>query len=427
MRARLITTTAATVMLVLVALLVPMAVLIQRYALSDRLTRAALDVQAIESVVSDQSKGAVSVHLATADAASPGSQTTVYYPDGTVIGPATASDERVAQVRDTRRARLDTGAGGGEILVPVTIRPQGTAVLRVTIEESSYIASVRRAWALLALLGVVLLLLAVVVADRLSRSFVRPIHQLADTASRLGTSDPGEQAEPTGPREVQAVASALNRLTDRVRELIERERENVANLSHRLRTPVTALRLDVELLPDDDARRRLTADVDELDRVVGDTIREARRSEREGLAATCDAALVARQRAEFWAVLAEDQGRPFAISVPDEPIRVRASAADLEATIDTLLDNVFSHTPDGSAMSLTLAGTVGGGAVLTVADRGSGLPAGDVRVRGTSHAGSTGLGLDIARRTAEASGGHLTLEPAPGGGASVVLVLGPPA
>ncbi|HET8971538.1 MAG TPA: HAMP domain-containing sensor histidine kinase, partial [Candidatus Nanopelagicales bacterium] len=396
MRARLITTVAATVVLVLLALLIPMAVLIQRYALEDRITRAALDVQATETVVSGQSKGAVSVYVARTNEATPGVSTTVYFPDGTVIGPAGPAPERVGQVTVTGQARFEDAAGGAELLLPVNLIPQGTAVVRVMIDRSAYVGDVQRAWALLALLGVVLLAVAVLVADRLSRSFVRPIHELGQTAARLGTSDPGPPIVPTGPPEVRAVASALNRLTDRVRELIGRERENIANLSHRLRTPVTALRLDVDALPEGEVRDRLGADVDELDRLVGDTIREARRSEREGVTAACDGAVVARQRAEFWQVLAEDQQRRFLVHVPDRQLPVRASAADLEAALDALLDNVFSHTPEGTALSLSLDQQVSGGAILTVSDSGPGLPAGDPGRRGTSHAGSTGLGLDIA-------------------------------
>ena len=83
----------------------------------------------------------------------------------------------------------------------------------------------------------------------------------------------------------------------------------VADLSHRLRTPLTALRLDAEGLADPEDARRLSEDVDELERAVDAVIRQARRPVRSEHRPLADPAGVARARAEFWAPLAEDQGR----------------------------------------------------------------------------------------------------------------------
>ena len=130
------------------------------------------------------------------------------------------------------------------------------------------------------------------------------------------------------------------------------EREAVADLSHRLRTPVTALRLDVESLPHGPDRDRLTADVDEMTRQIDVLIREARRPVREGVEARSDACAIVRERVEFWQALAEDQGRRVGLSLPDRPCQVRAGAADLEAALDALLGNVIAHTPEGTAMDV---------------------------------------------------------------------------
>ena len=89
------------------------------------------------------------------------------------------------------------------------------------------------------------------------------------------------------------------------------------------------------------------------------------------------------------------------------PLRVRLTEEDLAAAVDALLGNVFAHTPEGSTIDVTVAST-DDGAVVEVADRGPGLAAAATE-RGHSGAGSTGLGLDIARRTAEAAGGRLVL------------------
>ena len=118
MRRSLITTVAAVVAVVLLAMLVPMAVLVRSYALEDRLSRASLEVQATESVVSGQDKGAVAVYLDEVNRGG-ATRTSVLYPDGTGIGPDPGEDARVAQARTSGRARVDDVPGGVQVLVPV--------------------------------------------------------------------------------------------------------------------------------------------------------------------------------------------------------------------------------------------------------------------------------------------------------------------
>jgi signal transduction histidine kinase len=91
-----------------------------------------------------------------------------------------------------------------------------------------------------------------------------------------------------------------------------------------------------------------------------------------------------------------------------------------------LLHNVFQHTEDTTPMYVSLRPVSGGGAVLVVADDGPGFPDEAVERRGTSTAGSSGLGLDIVRRTAEASGGRVRLGRSRGGGALIEVTLGLP-
>jgi signal transduction histidine kinase len=233
---------------------------------------------------------------------------------------------------------------------------------------------------------------------------------------------------PGGPAEVRDLGAALDRLVDRIEVLLARERASVSDLSHRLRTPITALRLRVDGIADDDERERLGADLDHLEAMVDHVVREARRSEREGLVASCDATEAVAERTAFWAPLAEDQTRPFSVSVPPVPVPVRASAEDVRAAVDVLLDNVFTHTPDGAAVWVSLVSVADGGAELVVEDDGPGFPAGvDVTGRGESGAGSTGLGLAIVDQTATESGGGLVVGASATGGGRVVVRLGAPA
>jgi signal transduction histidine kinase len=137
--------------------------------------------------------------------------------------------------------------------------------------------------------------------------------------------------------------------------------------------------------------------------------------------------MVINERAAFWQPLAEDQERPMMVEVAAGPVLVSASSEDLAACTDVLLENVFSHTDEGAAFTVRLSRRAGGGAWLVVADDGPGFPDADATERGRSSDGSTGLGLDIARRIAEASGGSLTIGRSTSGGGAVTVGLGPPA
>ena len=131
------------------------------------------------------------------------------------------------------------------------------------------------------------------------------------------------------------------------------------------------------------------------------------------------------ERAAFWRPLAEDTDRAMAVELARGPMPVRASGQDLAACMDILLENVFAHTPDGAGLAIRLSRRAGGGAWLVVADDGPGFPDADLTERGRSSVGSTGLGLDIARRIAKASGGALTVGRSASGGGSVTVGLGP--
>lgn len=437
MRRSLILTVAAAVTMVLLAMLVPMAVLLRDYALEDRLSRAALEVQATETVVSgaDRDRGEVQQYLDRINRGN-GIETTVLYPGddlSTDVGPDPGEDYRVVQARNTGRARVDDVAGGAEFLVPVSLGgssagPADTPVIRVRVHAPGLESGIVRSLVVLLLLGLALLAGALVLADRIGRSFVQPVRALATYAQQLGDRRRPEPVVPEGPPEVRELATALNRLVERIEVLLERERAGVADVSHRLRTPITALRLRAESIADPEQRDRLGTDLDHLEAMVEHVVREARRSEREGLVASCDAFAVIAERARFWEPLAEDQGRSFELSVDAGEALVRAAAEDLRAVVDVLLDNVFTHTPEGSSVRIACTRRDGGGAVLSVTDGGPGFPAGvDVVDRGTSGAGSTGLGLSIVDKTATESGGGLSLESSAEGGGRIRVELGPPA
>ncbi|MEU8637122.1 HAMP domain-containing sensor histidine kinase [Amycolatopsis sp. NPDC048633] len=415
MRKRLAVLVAAAMSLVLVAFLVPLALLLRSVTADRAVTAATAKAQSLTSLVA--TSGTASLRPAVDQLnTTAGHPVTVFLPDGTVLGAPTPRTPGVALAAAQGSSLTVEDAGGREILVAVQGLPRGTAVVRAFVDRAELSRGLGAAWLLLAGLGVVLLALGVFVADRLARSIVRPVHELAAVSRRLAEGDLDARARPGGPGEVRSVAAALNLLAARIRDLVRQEREAVADISHRLRTPLTVLRLDAESLTDPAEAERITAHAESLERQVTALIDQARA--RDSAPGSCDAAAVVRARAEFWSVLAQDQDRAVTVSLDPGPLPVAVGEPELAACLDALLGNVFAHTPEGTAYAIRLTGTAGG-ARLEVSDEGPGF---DEVGRGASGAGSTGLGLDIARQTARASGGQFTVTRGPG--ARIVLDLG---
>jgi signal transduction histidine kinase len=365
--------------------------------------------------------------------ASSSTPVTIFLPGGTELGRPAARSASVRLAQKDRSFSAQTPAGV-EVLVAVAgLRtgtaaiPAGTAVIRIFVPHSVLSHGVTRAWLLLGGIGLFLLLLSVAVADQLARSLVRPLRALAHASDRLAAGDLSYRARLTGPPEVRRAGAGLNRLAVRIGELLAHERETVADLSHRLRTPLTALRIDTESLRGSaEMRQLLLDDVTALERTVSEIIREVRRPAGDGLEVQCEAGGVVAERTAFWRPLAEDQDRRMMVDVPARPVFVSVTRDDLAACADILLENVFAHTPEGTDLEIRLSSRAGGGAWLVVSDDGPGFPELDPTARGLSSRGSTGLGLDIARRIAEASGGTLKAGRSASGGGSVTVGLGPP-
>jgi signal transduction histidine kinase len=419
MRRRLAFLVSATMALVLFAFVVPLAILV-RVIVADRAIADATDVVHSRSVLvaGDPRLSAVQRLVSL-----PGRPVTVFLPGQRPLG---APARRTPAVRLSERGESITveDAGGREILVAVQGVRGGTAVVRTFVSNAELTKGVAGAWLILAALGLVLLGLGVAVADRLVGTVTRPIGELARVSHRLAAGELDARASPTGPPEVREVAHGLNHLAGRIRDLIWQERESIADLSHRLRTPLTGLRLEAEAMPESaDPDGRLLAQVQELERAVTSLIDDARtRSDGPG---SSDAAQVIAERAAFWLVLADDQDRDMQLELAPGPVPVGVAGPDLAASLDALLGNVFAHTPEGTAFAVRLRARAGGGGFISVQDTGPGFPPGDAVRRGASGGGSTGLGLDIVRQAAEASGGSLSVRSGTAGG-HVVVELGPP-
>jgi len=341
------------------------------------------------------------------------------------IGRRRAAVGDVATVRKLGRASTTEVPGGSTLLQPVALSSGEIAVVEVYVPEAEVSNGVATAWAVLAGVGVALIVGSVAVADRLGVRMVKPAQKLVEGAHELGEGKLGVRVPEEGPVELRLAAVAFNSMADQVVQLLVNERELAADLSHRLRTPLTVLRLNAASLGDGPAAEQTRAAVAQLEREVDTIIRTAREAKPQtaavGPGAGCDAAEVVRERMAFWSALAEDEGRKVRVAGVERPVRIPVARADLAAALDALLGNVFRHTPEGTAFAVDVHN--GEDAVIVlVSDAGPGIrdpEAAMARGRGSGSAGSTGLGLDIVRRLAEGTGGDVRIGSSVLGGTEV--------
>ncbi|MFC9271680.1 sensor histidine kinase [Streptomyces zhihengii] len=346
------------------------------------------------------------------------------------IGIRRAAARDLSTVQAIGRASITEVSGGSALLQPTAIGTGQIAVVEIFVPEGEVSNGVGTAWLVLAGVGLALIVGSVAVADRLGIRMVQPAQRLAGAAHELGEGRLGARVPEEGPPELRSAAVAFNSMADQVVQLLANERELAADLSHRLRTPLTVLRLNAASLGESAAAEQTRAAVAQLEREVDTIIRTARQSKPQtsatGPGAGCDVSEVVRERMAFWSALAEDEGRKVRLAGVDGPVRIPVARPELTAALDALLGNVFRHTAEGTAFSVDVHN--GDDAVIVlVSDAGPGIadPAAAL-ARGNSGArvGSTGLGLDIVRRVAESTGGDVRIGRSVLGGTEVRVWIG---
>ncbi|MCB5167877.1 HAMP domain-containing histidine kinase [Streptomyces bambusae] len=348
------------------------------------------------------------------------------------IGAGWAGERAVADTRQLGRATtVGLGGGASVLLQPTALGSGGIAVVEILIPEGEVSNGVATAWLVLAGVGAALIVGSVAVADRLGVRMVRPARRLADAAQQLGEGRLGARVPEDGPKELRSAAAAFNSMADQVVELLANERELAADLSHRLRTPLTVLRLNAASLGDGPAAEQTRAAVEQLEREVDTIIRTARQQRPQagqpGAGAGCDASEVIRERMAFWSALAEDEGREVRLAGVDRTVRVPVARPELAAALDAMLGNVFRHTPEGTPFAVDVH-DAGEAVIVLVSDAGPGIADPDAALRRGNDGdrdGSTGLGLDIVRRVAEATGGDVRIGRSVLGGTEVRVWIGP--
>lgn len=329
-------------------------------------------------------------------------------------GPATA-DYTVRQAED---GTADTGVRGDEIVVAVPVNHEGevVGVVRVAGPRGALLWPVWAAWLGMAGLALVALGLVWLLARRQARRLARPLDDLSAAATRLGDGDFSVRLPAVAYPEIDAVASSLNATAARLDDLLTRERAFSAEASHQLRTPLTSLRLRLEgalAHPDGDLRGAINAGLDAADRIestIDELLVLAR--DRDRVLEAVDVGALLPPLTEPWATRLAAGGRSLRLVVEPGTPPAMASAAAVRQVLTVLLDNAAVH---GAGRVDVAVRDAGGAVAVEVADQGDGVPedGADLWARRPREDGH-GIGLALARRLAEAEGGHLRLaSPAP--------------
>jgi signal transduction histidine kinase len=323
----------------------------------------------------------------------------------------------------------------------------GTVVLeRPTGPLNQNIANL---WLYLIVLAGAALAAAVLVAIYLARWVSRPLARLDTAAGKIADGDLTVRASPgSGPPELRRMAATFNMMAGRLEALVHGHRAMLADASHQLRTPLTALRLRLDLLASDAPPATAAElagaqeEIARLSRLVDGLLATARAEAMTEQLETIDVIEAVGERVAAWQPVADGHNVKLIAEVgassKDGPFgrpMVALGAGHLEQILDNLIDNaidaIAGSGADGSGGSIRISATAtDAGTLLTVADDGPGMTAQE-RSRAflrytTGSQNGTGLGLAIVHRLVTANGGSIRLAGTPGGGLTVEVDLPSP-
>lgn len=306
--------------------------------------------------------------------------------------------------------------------------------VRITFPAADLNDEILENWLRLGLLSLVVLAAVAAVGIALARQVTRPVRSLEAAARELAAGDLTSRVpDQKGAPELTSLGRTFNEMAGRLEAIVASHRSFVADASHQLRTPLTALQLRLENLADSvdsDERGAVEAAINEihrLSRLVDGLLAIARAEAGSNHPETVDLATAAGERAEAWEALAAESGIDLTMQAPPTA-PARAVPGAIEQILDNLLANALDATADGGQVAVEVA-EHDGGWELHVRDQGQGMPAADLErafdrfySKGKPGKGS-GLGLAIVHQLATASGGDAVLRPQPGGGIDAVVWL----
>lgn len=346
----------------------------------------------------------------------------------TALSGATAEGSRRSETLDAELVYVAVPVASGGVV---------HGAVRITYPSSTLDERIEAVWVGLAAVSVAVIIAVTAVGFALARLVTRPVDRLKDAAERIAAGDLSARA-PTdaGAPELRELATTFNETAERLQEVIDAQQAFVADASHQLRTPLAALRLQLENIestaPSDlqPALASARAETARLARISEALLSLTRSAATPVTLDVVDAGAVARDRQQAWEAVAAEAGVTLVLDDPGT-VAVTASPGALEQILDNLVDNALGVAPSGSTVRISVErGTEAGTVELHVADEGPGLSeeqrarAMDRFWRGpAAEPGGTGLGLAIVAQLAGRSGGRAELRAAPTGGIDAVVTV----
>jgi signal transduction histidine kinase len=405
------------------------------------------DAQAVASLVEDALEAGFAPHIARtlADYRDTGGRIVVVADGGVSVADSNdpggtprdfSTRPEIAAALDGERtsgARASATLGADLLYVALPVTSGGTVhgAVRITYPTSTVDARIRSTWIRLAALSAVVLGLVAAVGVVFAAGVTRPVRRLRQASGRLADGDLAARVDTSGgPPELRALGETFNTTADRLARVIDAQHRFVADASHQLRTPLTALRLRLETLAPhvtEQARPKLDAaiaETDRLGRLVHSLLLLARLDAASIDPVAADLSAAVAERIDAWAPVAAERGVRIRARCGDVE-HVLAIAGALEQILDNLLANAIDASPAGTEIVVSVDPT-DDATELHVVDRGPGMdattraraferfwrPTGEPSDRtGTGF----GLGLAIVSQLAAQSGGTARLEAGPDG------------
>lgn len=379
------------------------------------------------------------------------------------------SEERLfvaAPIMNTEEAEEEEeeeeeGEGGAGIM-------SEAGVVQLSVPMAPLYAEMRRTWVSLLTAGTVVLLVTVLVSLVLARQMVGPIRNLTTVTEAMAAGNLNQKVTPAGPDEIERLGQAFNHMAEQVREMLARQQAFVANAAHELRSPLTSIRLRIEMLQhrthDDPALaqrylHQIEHEVEHLRRMVDHLLALSRSDAgRAAERSSLDLAPVLYELADEMGPLVQAGGLELQVEVPPHLPAVMANADPIRMVVRNLLDNAIKYTPAGG--QVTLRATAGHrptttdnsqssgprpaagdhlhrpqppSVIIQVSDTGPGIPHEHlphifdrfyrVDKRRSRSQGGAGLGLSLVRSTVESHGGEVSVDSTPGQGSTFTVRL----
>lgn len=314
-----------------------------------------------------------------------------------------------ASIRDAEKAPADLRAGRRtpgpaiQFIVPVARNMQVIATFYRPLTTTWPVEILAAA--------LVAIIVASGAAAYFARRVTRPLSELARAASAVAKGARAPRLHESGPQDVRDAAHAFNAMTDEVSRTLESQRQLLSAVGHDLRTPITAMRINLEFVEDAELRERLQRNLDELQELTEAVLSAARGTGGEIKRNVDLSALIESICADL-----DDLGEPVSCNIRDEPSPLICRPNEIRRAVRNLVENAVAY---GGKASVQLA-KEDGGYEIVVEDEGPGIPEADqsrvfepfVRLEGSRNeeTGGSGLGLTLVRAIAEGHGGGVILE-----------------